>query len=73
MRKGCRTTDVTGQPMRGFVSVEHEGRKSEKDLTYWLELALACHYRVAAPGTQMALAYNPTAKKSASRKRPFPL
>lgn len=46
--------DFTGRPMRGFVFVELEGLKSEKDLAYWLELALA---------------YNPTAKKSAAKKR----
>ena len=27
--------------MRGFVFVELEGLKSEKDLAFWLELALA--------------------------------
>lgn len=52
-RKGGRPMDFTGRPMRGFVFVELEGLKSEKDLAYWLELALA---------------YNPTAKQSASKK-----
>jgi hypothetical protein len=45
--------DFTGRPMRGFVFVELEGLKSDKDLAFWLELALA---------------YNPTAKKSARKK-----
>jgi TfoX/Sxy family transcriptional regulator of competence genes len=52
-RKGCRPMDFTGRPMRGFVFVELEGLKSDKDLAFWLELALA---------------YNPTAKKSARKK-----
>jgi hypothetical protein len=52
-RKGCRPMDFTGRPMRGFVFVELEGLKSEKDLSYWLELALA---------------YNPVAKKPARRR-----
>lgn len=52
-RKGCRPMDFTGRPMRGFVFVELEGLKSEKDLAFWLELALA---------------YNSTAKKSTKRK-----
>ena len=52
-RKGCRPMDFTGRPMRGFVFVELAGLKSEKDLAFWLELALA---------------YNPTAKKSARKK-----
>ncbi len=51
-RKGCRPMDFTGRPMRGFVFVELEGLKAKKDLAFWLELALA---------------YNPTAKKSARK------
>ena len=53
-RKGCRPMDFTGRPMRGFVFVELEGLESEKDLDFWLQLALA---------------YNPTAMKSARKKR----
>ena len=53
-RKGCRPMDFTGKPMRGFVFVAPEGLGSEQDLAFWLELALA---------------YNPIAKKSAKRKR----
>lgn len=52
-RKGCRPMDFTGRPMRGFVFVELVGLNSEKDLAFWLELALT---------------YNPTAKKSARKK-----
>ena len=52
-RKGCRPMDFTGRPMRGFVFVEPEGLVSEKELAFWLELALA---------------YNPTAKKSVGKK-----
>ena len=52
-RKGCRPMDFTGRHMRGFVFVEREGMKPDKDLAFWLELALA---------------YNPTAKKSARKK-----
>lgn len=52
-RKGCRPMDFTGRPMRGFVFVELGTLKTEKDLAYWIELALS---------------YNPTAKKSSKRK-----
>ena len=51
-RKGCRPMDFTGRPMRGFVFVEREGMKSDEELVFWLELALA---------------YNPAAKKSRRR------
>lgn len=52
-RKGCRPMDFTGKPMRGFVFVAPEGLASERELAFWLELALA---------------YNPIAKKSAKRR-----
>ena len=52
-RKSCRPMDFTGRPMRGFVFVELEGIKSQKDLAFWLELALS---------------YNPIAKKAAKRR-----
>jgi hypothetical protein len=48
-RKGCRPMDFTGKPMRGFVFVEPVGLKSTRDFRFWMELALA---------------YNPTARKS---------
>ena len=52
-RKGCRPMDFTGRPMRGFVFVEPEGLASEGELGFWLDLALA---------------YNPAARKSARKK-----
>ena len=52
-RKGCRPMDFTGRPMRGFVFVERDALKSDKELASWLELALV---------------YNSIAKKS-GRKR----
>lgn len=52
-RKGCRPMDFTGRPMRGFVFVEPEGLVSEEELTSWLELALA---------------YNPDARKSGKKR-----
>ena len=57
-RKGCRPMDFTGRPMRGFVFVEPEGLTSENELASWLDLALA---------------FNPTAKKSAHKSAPRPL
>jgi len=53
-RKGCRPMDFTGRPMGGFVFVGLEGLESEKDLAFWLELALG---------------YNPIAKKATRKKR----
>jgi TfoX/Sxy family transcriptional regulator of competence genes len=39
-RKGCRPMDFTGRPIRGFVFVEGEALKSDKELASWMELAL---------------------------------
>lgn len=40
-RNGCRQMDFTGKPMKGFVLVNNEGIKTEKDLDYWVSLSLA--------------------------------
>ena len=39
-KQGCREMDFTGKPMRGFVFVSPDGTSKEKDLNYWLDLAL---------------------------------
>ena len=39
-RKGCRTMDFTKKPMKGFVFVNASGINSEKDLNYWVALAV---------------------------------
>jgi hypothetical protein len=39
-RKGCHEMDFTGRPMKGFVFVEPEGTDMDKDLEYWIQLAL---------------------------------
>lgn len=48
-KPGCRLMDFTGRPMKGFVYVYPDGFDLDKDLEYWIDLALA---------------YNPNAKKS---------
>jgi len=53
-RTGCRTMDFTGRTMRGFVFVSPEGTDSDKDLEYWVDLALE---------------YNPKAKSSKKSKK----
>jgi hypothetical protein len=39
-RKGSREMDFTGRPMKGFVFVEPAGTDVEKDLVFWIKLAL---------------------------------
>lgn len=51
-RTGCRPMEFTGQPMKGFVFVYPEGYDLDDDLEFWVDLALA---------------FNPQAKKSKSR------
>ena len=52
-KKGCRSMDFTGRPMKGFVYVEPEGIDMEEDLAEWI---------------QMCLDYNPLAKSSKKKK-----
>jgi TfoX/Sxy family transcriptional regulator of competence genes len=39
-KRGCRTMDFTGRPMKGYVMVDETGMKSEKDFEYWINLCL---------------------------------
>ena len=38
---GCREMIFTGKPMKGYVFVDEQAVKSNKDLNYWLDLCLA--------------------------------
>ena len=53
-RKGCKLMDITRKPLKGFVFVDPEGFDRDKDLEYWIQLAVD---------------FNPCAKKSKKRKR----
>ncbi len=39
-QNGCREMDFTGKPMKGYVFVSPEAVESEKELSYWVNLAL---------------------------------
>lgn len=52
-KSGCRPMEFTGRPMKDFVFIYPEGYDMEEDLAYWVDLALA---------------FNPLAKKSKSRR-----
>ena len=52
-KKGARVMNFTGKAMKGFVFVKPAGVDLDKDLDYWIELALA---------------YNPLAKSSKKKK-----
>ena len=53
-QNGCREMDFTGKPMKGYVFVSPEAVESEKELSYWANLALE---------------YNPLAKASKKKKK----
>lgn len=53
-QNGCREMDFTGKPMKGYVFVSTEAVESEKELSYWVNLALD---------------YNPIAKASKKKKK----
>ncbi|MFT3705748.1 MAG: TfoX/Sxy family protein [Agriterribacter sp.] len=39
-KKGCRTMDFTNRPMMGYVLINADGMKSQKDFDYWINLSL---------------------------------
>ena len=53
-RRGCVPMDFTGRPMRGFVFVNPAGYAASRDLRSWLELALAFNPRAKASKTRRA-------------------
>ncbi|WP_282073475.1 TfoX/Sxy family protein [Polaribacter atrinae] len=52
-KEGCRSMDFTKKSMKGFVFLSDEAIDLDKDLNYWLQLALD---------------FNPLAKASKKRK-----
>ena len=53
-KKSCREMDFTGRPMKEFVFIEPDGTDLNKDLEYWIKLAME---------------YNPKAKSSKKKKK----
>ena len=39
-KKGCRTMIMKGREYKGYVYINEKGLKTEKDLGYWIGLAL---------------------------------
>ena len=39
-KAGCRTMDFTKRRMKGYVMIDENGMKNQKDFGYWIELAL---------------------------------
>lgn len=53
-KEGCKEMNFTGRPMKGFVFLTDDATDLDKDLHYWLQLALE---------------FNPKAKASKKRKK----
>lgn len=53
-KRGCRTMDFTGRPMKGYVLIDETGMKAEKDFEFWINLCLE---------------FNSKAKSSKKRKK----
>lgn len=47
-KKGCRPMDFAKRPMKGYVYVNEEGRKSKKDFEYWIGLCLEFNSKAKA-------------------------
>ena len=57
-KKGAREMNFTGRPMKGFIFVNSKAVDKDKDLDYWITLALE---------------FNPRAKSSKKKKPVKPL
>lgn len=53
LKNGAREMDFTGRPMKGFVFVDEDGIRNDKDLEYWID---------------QCLEFNPRAKSSKKKK-----
>ena len=53
-RKGCRTVAMKGREYRGYVHVDADAVRDQRDLAYWIDLSLD---------------YNGRAKSSRSKRR----
>ena len=53
-KPGARTMDFTGKPMLGYIFVAPEGISSNKELTFWIDKAVA---------------YNPFVKNKSAKKK----
>lgn len=47
-KDGCRPMDFTGRPMKGYVLVDEQGMKSQRDFDYWIDLALEFNKKAKA-------------------------
>jgi TfoX/Sxy family transcriptional regulator of competence genes len=39
-RVGCRIMDFTKRPMKGYIMIDENGMRTQKDFNYWIDLAL---------------------------------
>jgi TfoX/Sxy family transcriptional regulator of competence genes len=39
-KNGCRLMDFTGRPMKGWIMVDEFGMRNNKELDYWIQIAL---------------------------------
>ena len=37
---GCRTMNFTNRPMKGYVLIDENGMRTQKDFDYWIDIAL---------------------------------
>jgi TfoX/Sxy family transcriptional regulator of competence genes len=47
---GCRTMDFTRRPMRGYVMININGMKTQKEFEYWINLALEFNTKAKSSG-----------------------
>lgn len=39
-KAGCRTMDFTNRPMKGYIMIDNNGMRTQKEFDYWIDLAI---------------------------------
>ena len=39
-KTGCRTMDFTKRPMQGYIMIDADGMRTQKEFDYWIDLAI---------------------------------
>lgn len=47
---GCRTMDFTKRPMKGWVMIDESGMRTQKELEFWINLALEFNKKAKSSG-----------------------
>jgi len=51
-KKGARSFDLTGKPMKGWLLISTQGTKSKKDFDWWIKTAIEANKKLTSKKTK---------------------